>query len=87
MLISTKEYRRLSRRLKTQMNISTEQSQNGSSVGASRIPRSDPVIVELTQLKKDLLKAEVQLAKARATVSGAEVDVKVINARLRALTK
>lgn len=29
---------------------------------------------ELTQLKKALLQAEVRLAKARATVSGAEVD-------------
>jgi hypothetical protein len=34
-----------------------------------------------------LLQAEVRLAKARATVVGAEVDIKVVGARLRALTK
>jgi len=42
---------------------------------------------ELSQLKRQLLQAEVRLAKARATVSGSEADVKVLNARLRALTK
>ena len=39
---------------------------------------------ELTKLKKELLQAEVRLAKARATVTGAEVDIKVLNARLKA---
>jgi hypothetical protein len=33
------------------------------------------------------MKAEVRLAKARATVTGAEVDIKFLNARLRALAK
>jgi hypothetical protein len=42
---------------------------------------------ELSQLKRELLQAEVRLAKARATVTGAEVDIKVLNARLKALTK
>jgi hypothetical protein len=42
---------------------------------------------ELTQLKKDLMQAEVRLAKARATVAGAEVDIKVLYARLKALAK
>jgi hypothetical protein len=42
---------------------------------------------ELSQLKRELLQAEVRLAKARATAAGAEVDVKVLNARLKALTK
>jgi hypothetical protein len=42
---------------------------------------------ELTKLKKELLQAEVRLAKARATVTVAEVDVKVLNARFKALTK
>ena len=65
------------------MNISTELSQNGS----SRLPRPNPVSDELMQLKKELLQAEVRHAKARAAVSGAEAEVKVINARLRALTK
>jgi len=51
------------------------------------MPRSGSVSDELTQLKKELLQAEVRHAKARAAVSGSEADVKVINARLRALTK
>ncbi len=42
---------------------------------------------ELTKLKKELLQAEVRLAKARATVTGAEVDIKVLNARLKAIAK
>lgn len=42
---------------------------------------------ELTKLKKELMQAEVRLAKARATVTGAEVDIKVLNARLRAMAK
>ncbi|MCX6952976.1 MAG: hypothetical protein NTV51_12540 [Verrucomicrobia bacterium] len=42
---------------------------------------------ELAKLKKELLAAEVRLAKARATVTGAEVDIKVLNARLRALVR
>lgn len=42
---------------------------------------------ELTKLKKELLQAEVRLAKARATVTGAEVDIKVLSARLKALAK
>jgi hypothetical protein len=65
------------------MNISPETSSNGS----SRLPRSASSTDELTQLKKELLQAEVRHAKARAAVSGAEADVKVLNARLRALTK
>jgi hypothetical protein len=42
---------------------------------------------ELVKLKKELLQAEVRLAKARATVTGAEIDIKVINAQLKALAK
>ncbi len=42
---------------------------------------------ELTKLKKELLQAEVRLAKARATVTGAEVDIKVLSARLKAFGK
>jgi len=41
----------------------------------------------LAQLKHELLQAEVRLAKARATAVGAEIDIKVLNTRLRALTK
>lgn len=40
---------------------------------------------ELDTLKRELMKAEVRLAKARATVTGAEIDIKVLNARLRAI--
>ena len=42
---------------------------------------------ELSRLKRELLQAEVRLAKARATVVAAEVDVKVLGSRLRALAK
>ncbi len=42
---------------------------------------------ELSRLKRELMQAEVRLAKARATTAGAEVDIKVPNARLKALTK
>jgi len=53
----------------------------------SRSPRSDFIPAELTQLKHELLQAEVRLAKARAGAAGAEADVKVLGARLRAFTK
>ncbi len=46
-----------------------------------------PATDELTQLKKDLMQAEVRLAKARATVTGAEIDIRVLNARLKAYAK
>ena len=42
---------------------------------------------ELSKLKKELLQAEVRLAKARATVTGAEIDIKVLNARLKVFIK
>jgi len=42
---------------------------------------------ELTKLKKELLQAEVRLAKARACVTGAEIDIKVLNSRLKAFMK
>jgi len=42
---------------------------------------------ELSTLKKELLKAEVRLAKARAIAAGAEVDVKVLTGKLKDLTK
>lgn len=52
---------------------------------AARSPRSGSSSDELTQLKKDLMQAEIRLAKARATVAGAEVDIKVLYARLKSL--
>jgi hypothetical protein len=42
---------------------------------------------ELSKLKQQLLQAEVRLARARATVVGAEIDIKVLNARLKAFLK
>jgi len=42
---------------------------------------------ELARLKRELLQAEVLLAKARATATGAEVDIRVLNARLKALAR
>ena len=50
--------------------------------------REQPVTgEELSRLKRELLQTEVRLAKARATVVAAEVDVKVLGNRLRALAK
>lgn len=42
---------------------------------------------DLTGTKRDLLRAEVRLAKACVTPVMAEIDVKVLNARLKALVK
>ena len=42
---------------------------------------------DLETLKRELMKAEVRLAKARATVTTAEIDIKVLNSRLKALVK
>jgi len=42
---------------------------------------------ELTHLKQELMRAEVRLAKARATVVSTEIDIKVLNGRLRALAQ
>ena len=39
---------------------------------------------ELDTLKRELMKAEVRLAKARATVVSAEIDIKVLSTRLKA---
>lgn len=50
------------------------------------IARENPTD-ELERVKRDLLKSEVKLAKARATVTTAEVDVRMLEARLRVLAK
>lgn len=42
---------------------------------------------ELSRVKRDLMKAEVRLARARATVVTAEIDVKSLTARLKSLAK
>jgi len=62
---------------------------NGTSEApaTSRNPRTPTNADELDTLKRELMKAEVRLAKARATVVSAEIDIKVLSARLRALAK
>lgn len=42
---------------------------------------------ELDVLKRELMKAEVRLAKARATVVSAEIDIKVLSVRLKAAAR
>ena len=62
---------------------------NGTSEApaTARSARTTTTNDELDTLKHELMKAEVRLAKARATVTGAEVDIKFLNVRLRALAK
>ena len=69
------------------MKIETEPSPAKSSASSAHPPLSSSIPDELTRVKRELLQAEVRHAKARAAVSGAEADVKVLNARLKALTK
>jgi hypothetical protein len=62
---------------------------NGTSEtpATARNPRITTTTDELDALKRELMKAEVRLAKARATVVSTEIDIKVINTRLRSFTK
>ncbi len=64
---------------------------NGTIESVSTAPRPgtsrETPMDELERVKRDLLRAEVRLAKARATVTTAEVDVKMLEARLRVLAK
>jgi hypothetical protein len=62
-------------------NGTLESLQTNRSAGGARSPGAAD---ELTKLKAELMKAEVRLAKARATAAGAEVDVKVLSAQLKA---
>ena len=41
----------------------------------------------LAQTKRELMQAELKLARARATMTTAEIDVRVLTARLRTLAK
>ena len=54
---------------------------------SAQAPRSLVNEDELSRLKVELLQAEVRLAKARATMAGAEVDIKVLTIRLKARAK
>lgn len=60
---------------------------NGTSEGPTTARNPRPTTDELDTLKRELMKAEVRLAKARATVVSAEIDIKVLNSRLRAYAK
>lgn len=68
------------------MPTSTELPLNATSTG-TRDARSDASVDELSHVKRELLRSEVRLARARATAAGAEADVKVLSARLRVLSK
>ena len=52
---------------------------------ATRTSRQPAQPDELSKLKRELLQAEVRLARARATVVGAEIDIRVLNSRFKAL--
>jgi hypothetical protein len=62
---------------------------NGTSEApaTTRYPRTTTTTDELDTLKRELMKAEVRLAKARATVVSAEIDIKVLSTRLKAAAK
>jgi hypothetical protein len=68
-------------------NGNSEASQFDLSAPSTRPGLSTVNLDELTRLKHELLQAEVRLAKARATAAGAEIDIKVLNARLKAFAK
>lgn len=53
----------------------------------ARNPRTSTTTDELDTLKRELMKAEVRLAKARATVVSAEIDIKVLSMRLKVAAK
>ncbi len=67
------------------MATSTELPPNSIATNA-RGTRTDTTLDEIAQLKRQLLHAEVRLAKSRANAAGAEADVKVLSARLRAVS-
>jgi hypothetical protein len=54
---------------------------------ATRGARSTKSPDDLDTLKRELMKAEVRLAKARATVVTAEIEIKVLSAQLKAAAK
>lgn len=72
--------RRIHKTTKFTMNNETPET-----TSTARNPRT--TTDELDTLKRELMKAEVRLAKARATVVSAEIDIKVLSAHLKALMK
>jgi hypothetical protein len=57
---------------------------NGTSEASTTARNPRTTTDELDTLKRELMKAEVRLAKARATVVSAEIDIKVLSTRLKA---
>lgn len=66
------------------MNNGTTEATLGAGRMTARGASSDDA---LAQTKKELMQAEVRLAKARTTVVTAEIDVRTLTAKLRALAK
>lgn len=66
------------------MNNGTTEPNLGAGRATARAATNDDA---LAQTKKELMQAEVRLAKARTTVVTAEIDVKTLTAKLRALAK
>jgi hypothetical protein len=69
------------------MNTGNSDTTQADRSTTGRAPRSTVNLDELTRLKLELMQAEVRLAKARATVVSAEIDIKVISTRLREFMK
>lgn len=69
------------------MNTGNTDASQPDRVPSARAARTSLNTDELSRLKQELMQAEVRLAKARATVVSAEIDIKVINTRLREFMK
>lgn len=68
-------------------NGNSDPSQTDLLSRASRTRAATSIPDELSRLKHELMQAEVRLAKARATAAGAEIDIKVLTARLKTHAK
>ena len=68
-------------------NGNSESSQTDLLSRAPRARAATNIPDELSRLKHELMQAEVRLAKARATAAGAEIDIKVLTARLKTHAK
>lgn len=69
------------------MNNGNSESLQATSHNRSSRNRDADAGDELSRVKRELMKAEVRLARARATVVTAEIDVKSLTARLKSLAK
>lgn len=69
------------------MNTGNTDATQPDCIPSGRTSRTPVTTDELSRLKQELMQAEVRLAKARATVVSAEIDIKVINTRLREFMK